>query len=64
MRIENLPSPGILAMGVRLRQEATKAISAVEIQAARTPGGEPASAKQLHDFFVACADAVAPYVAP
>lgn len=53
MRIENLPSPGLLSNGIRLRTEAAKAISAVEIVAGRTPGGKTQAAKQLYDFFAA-----------
>jgi hypothetical protein len=33
MRVENLPSPGLLENGVRLRLEAAKALSSVDIAA-------------------------------
>lgn len=69
MRIETLLSPGLLSMGVRLRVEAAKAISAIEINAARTPGGKTQSAATLSAFFSDCAsklsgliDAVLPTV--
>jgi hypothetical protein len=58
MRVETLPSPGILSMGIRLRTEAAKAISAVEIFSDRS-GGTSGSATQLHTFFTACATAIA-----
>jgi stage V sporulation protein SpoVS len=59
MRIENLPSPGILSSSLRLRTEATKAINAVEIVAGRTPGGKTIAAGTLATFFTACASAIA-----
>ena len=58
MRLETLPTPGMLSMGIRLRTEASKAISAVEIFAGRN-GGTSGSATQLHAFFTACATAIA-----
>jgi hypothetical protein len=58
MRVETLPSPGILSMGIRLRTEASKAISATEIFASRN-GGTSGAATQLHTFFTACATAIA-----
>jgi hypothetical protein len=58
MRIETLLSPGLLSNGWRLRTEACKAISSVEITAGRTPGGKTTSAKALYDFFTDCASAL------
>lgn len=58
MRLETLPSPGMLSMGIRLQTEAAKAISSVEIFAARN-GGTSGSATKLHTFFTACATAIA-----
>ena len=58
MRIETLPSPGMLSMGIRLQMEAAKAISSVEIFAGRN-GGTSGSATKLHTFFTACATAIA-----
>ena len=68
MRIESLLTPGQLSMGIRLRTEAAKAISAVEIFAAKA-GGTSGSATVLYNFFTDCAtklatlrDTVAPTV--
>jgi len=59
MRVENLPSPGLLSNGIRIRIEAAKAISAVEINAGiPANGGRSRTADPLHDFFTACANAV------
>lgn len=58
MRIETLLSPGVLANGFKLRQEAAKAISAVELAAGRTPGGKTTTAASLNAFFVDCASKV------
>lgn len=59
MRIETLPSPGVLANGIKLRVEAAKAISSVEVTAMRTPGGLVSGAGKLRDFFLACAASLA-----
>lgn len=67
MRIENLPSPGIISTSEQLRREAARAISYVETVAAVTQGGKVSSAKSLSTFFAACksaADAVADTTAP
>jgi hypothetical protein len=59
MRVENLPSPGLLSNGIRIRIEAAKAISAVEINAGiPANGGISSTADPLHDFFTACAAAI------
>ena len=58
MRVETLPSPGMLSMGIKLQTEAAKAISSVEIFASRN-GGTSGSATKLHAFFTACATAIA-----
>lgn len=55
MRIETLLAPGLLSNGIRLRTEASKAISAVEITAGRTPGGKTSAAATLQAFFTDCA---------
>lgn len=57
MRVETLPSPGLLSNGIRIRIEAAKAISAVEINAGYSGGTSPA-AKPLSDFFDACKTAL------
>lgn len=58
MRIETLASPGVLSNSMRLRTEAAKAISIVEIVAGRTPGGKTTTAKVLYDFFASCVTAL------
>ena len=58
MRVETLPSPGMLSQGIRLRTHAASAISSVEIFAGRN-GGTSGAATQLHAFFTACATAIA-----
>lgn len=60
MRLENLPSPGFLSNGIRIRIEAAKAISAAEINAGiPANGGKSSTASQLKVFFDACSAAVA-----
>lgn len=58
MRQETLPSPGLLSNGIKLRVEAAKAISAVEIAAGRAAGGKTSTAATLSTFFTACASAL------
>lgn len=57
MRVTSLPSAGRLSNGFRLRTEAAKAISAVEIVAMRSPGGKAEEAGELAAFFTAAAAA-------
>jgi hypothetical protein len=59
MKINDLLSPGLLSNGIRLRVEAAKAISSVQITCMRTPGGKTTSAKTLSDFFSDCATQLA-----
>lgn len=59
MRIDALPSPGILTQSIRLRTDVAKAISAAEVNAMHTPGGKTTSAKVLSDFFSAAVTALA-----
>lgn len=61
MRVETLPSPGLLSNGIRVRIEAAKAISAVEITAGLS-GGQTSTANALKTFFDACSTAVAGFV--
>ena len=61
MRVETLPSPGLLSNGIRVRIEAAKAISAVEITAGLS-GGKTSTANALKTFFDACSTAVAGFV--
>lgn len=59
MRVETLPSPGLLSNGIRLRIEAAKAISAVEINAGiPANAGISSTADPLHQFFTQCATAI------
>ena len=64
MRVSTLSSPGLLSMGIKLRTEAAKAISAVEISAGRGHAGAAKSphAFQLNAFFTECAAAVAAFI--
>lgn len=67
MRIENLPSPGVISTSQALRTVAAKAISYVEIMAGMSADGKATEAKPLSAFFAACkaaADAVADTTAP
>lgn len=59
MKINDLASPGLLSNGIKLRIEAAKAISSVELTCARTPGHKTSSAKTLSDFFSSCVTALA-----
>lgn len=61
MRKDSLPSPGRLSMGIRLQGEMSKAISAVELQAA-SGGGTSSIAKQLDNFLVAARNAIAAFI--
>jgi hypothetical protein len=59
MRVSTLPSPGLLSNGIRIRIEAAKAISAVEINAGiPANSGKSKTAKPLADFFTACIAAI------
>lgn len=63
MRVETLPSPGLLSNGIRIRIEAAKAISAVEINAGiPANSGKSSTAKPLSDFFTACATALSGFL--
>lgn len=59
MRVTSLPSPGAYSNSQTLRTDAAKAISFVEIAAAKSAGGVTNSANKLHTFFSACVTAVA-----
>ena len=55
MRVSDLPSAGLLSNGTRIRIEASKAISSVQINAGiAANAGKSRSAKQLKDFFDFC----------
>lgn len=55
MRIENLASPGLLSNGIRLRSEAARAISQVEIYTDKIGGAANDKATLLNAFFLDCA---------
>lgn len=61
MRIETLPSPGLLSNGIALQREAAKAISAIEILAGFT-AGKATGAKALSDFFAAGVTALSTFL--
>lgn len=62
MRIENLPSPGVLRRAHELRTLCASVISTVETVATVTPGNRIDTAEHLRDFFMACAAELEPYV--
>ena len=63
MRVDTLPSPGLLSNGIRIRIEAAKAISSVEINAGiPVNGGKSSNAKPLSDFFTACVTALSTFL--
>lgn len=63
MRVATLPSPGLLSNGIRIRIEAAKAISAVEINAGiPVNAGKSKSAYQLTQFFNACTAALSTFL--
>lgn len=63
MRVATLPSPGLLSNGIRIRIEAAKAISAVEINAGiPSNAGKSSAAKPLTDFFTACNAAISGFI--
>lgn len=61
MRVASLPSPGLLSNGIRIRIEAAKAISSVEINAGYN-AGKASGAKPLSDFFTACVAALSTFL--
>lgn len=64
MRVSELNSPGNLSMGVALRKEAAKAISAVQMAQARGATGSASTVGNLLYFFYDCAQKVAAYAIP
>lgn len=57
MKVNDIPSAGLLSNGTRVRIEAAKAISAVQINAGiAANAGKSRNAKQLQDFFTFCAN--------
>lgn len=62
MRLDTLLSPGLLSVGHQLRSFAARAISAVEIHAARSTSGKSSMAKPLSDFFTDCASKLSTFI--
>jgi hypothetical protein len=62
MRDTSIVSPGILSNGFLIRREAAKAISTIEIQCSRTPGGKTPSAAKLKAFFDDCSAKLVAFV--
>lgn len=60
MRATDLPTPGVLTNGLKIRSEVSQAISQIQVVAARTPGGKVQSANTLEAFLLAAAAALAP----
>lgn len=59
MRVNDLPSAGLLSNGTRIRIEAAKAISAVQVNAGIAANlGKSSNAKPLKDFFDTCSAAL------
>lgn len=64
MRVSELKSPGNLSMGVALRKEAAKAISAIQMAQARGATGSASTVGNLLSFFHDCAQKIAAYAIP
>ena len=63
MRVNDLPSAGLLSNGTRVRIEASKAISSVQINAGiAANAGKSRNAKQLKDFFDFCSAALTTFL--
>ena len=60
MRATDLPPPGVLTNGLKIRNEVSQAISQIQVVAARTPGGKVQSANTLEAFLLAAAAKLAP----
>lgn len=61
MRVDTLPSPGLLHMGHQIRTQMARTISGIEIVAG-VSGGKASSAAQLTVFLNACVAAIAGFV--
>lgn len=63
MRVDTLPSPGLLAQGIQIRTLMAKAISAIEINGGLSVnGGKSTMAKPFSDFLDAAKAAIATFV--
>lgn len=54
MKLTDVPSPGIISNGFKLRQEALKALNTAQVQASLS-GGQSLVGPNLEAFFLACA---------
>ena len=61
MRTEDLKTPGVLTNGMEVRAQVARAISQIQITAARTPGGKVQSANTLEAFLLDAASKLAAY---
>lgn len=61
MRVDTLPSPGLLHMGLQIRTMMAKTISGIEIVAGLT-GGKASQASQFDTFLIACRTAIADFI--
>jgi hypothetical protein len=60
MRVDTLPSPGKLSMGINLQNIMSKAISSIELSSSAT--GKSSQAAQLTVFLNFCVAAIASYI--
>ena len=61
MRVDTLPSPGLLHMGLQIRTQMAQTISGIEIVAGAT-GGKASQAAQFDAFLVACRTAISTFI--
>lgn len=61
MRVDTLPSPGVLHMGLQIRTMMAKAISGIEVTAG-VSGGKASAAAQLDAFLVASRTAISSFI--
>ena len=61
MRVDSLPSPGLLHMGMQIRTQMAQTISGIEIVAGAT-GGKASQASQFDLFLQACRTAIAGFI--
>jgi len=62
MKQSDLPSPGKIRIAHELRARAAEAISGVQVFAKKNASGKARTAKQLSDFFTACATALSGFI--
>ena len=61
MRTETLKTPGVLTNGMEVRAQVARAISQIQITAARTPGGKVQAANTFEAFLLDAATRLAAY---